>query len=94
MGLTHSNYRCTYDMVCMTYEFHLQLMKRDVDLYGAQELQIPPSCILSVWTDSSLKPKIRLSHPIPLSGIDSNTRKIYVHRFLETEDTSDKSGII
>ena len=69
-------------------------MKRDVDLYGSQDLKLPPSCILSVWTESSLKPKTRLSHPVPLSGIDSNTTKIYVRRFLETEDTSNKSGII
>ena len=50
-------------------------MKRDVDLYGSQDLKLPPSCILSVWTESSLKPKTRLSHPVQLSGIDSNTRK-------------------
>ena len=70
------------------YEFHLQLMKRDFDLYGAQELQIPPCCLLSVWTESSLKPKTCLSHPIPLNGIDSNTRKIYVHRYLDPVETS------
>ena len=75
------------------YEFHLQLMKRDVDLYGAQELQIPPCCLLSVWTESCLKPKTRLSHPIPLNGIDSNTRKIYVHRYLDPVESSSTSGM-
>ena len=75
------------------YEFHLQLMKRDVDLYGAQELQIPPCCILSVWTESCLKPKTRLSHPVQLSGIDCNTRKIYVHRYLDPVETSSTSGM-
>jgi len=53
-------------------------MKRDTDLYGSQDLKLPPSCILTVWTHTSLNPEIRLSHPVPLSGIDSNTRKIYV----------------
>ena len=60
-------------------------MKRDVDLYGSHDIKIPPSCLLSVWTESSLKPKTRFSHPIPL---DSNTRKIYIHRYLETSITS------
>ena len=69
-------------------------MKRDVDLYGSQDLKLPPSCILSVWTESSLKPKTRLSHPVPLSGIDSNTRKIYVHRYVDpVEISSSTSGM-
>ena len=68
-------------------------MKKDVDLYGSHDIKIPPSCLLSVWTESSLKPKTRLSHPIPLRGIDSNTRKIYVHRYLDPVETSSTSGI-
>ena len=67
--------------------FHLQLMKRDIDLYGSHDIKLPPSCLLSVWTESS-NPKRRFSHPLPLSGIDSNTRKIYIHRYLETSSTS------
>jgi len=68
-------------------------MKREADLYGSQDLKLPPSCILTVWTDQSYKPKKRLSHPVPLTGIDSNTRKIYVRRFLETVETSSTSGV-
>ena len=71
----------------------LQLMKRDVDLYGSQEIKLPPSCLLTLWTESSLNPETRLSHAIPLSGIDCKIRKIYVRRFLEKVDPSSISGI-
>ena len=76
------------------YSFHSQLMKRDIDLYGSQDIKIPPSCRLTVWTESSFNPETHLSHPIPLRGIDSDTRKIYVHRFLEIVDTTNISGNI
>ena len=75
------------------YALYVQLMKRDVDLYGSHDIKIPPSCLLSVWTESSLKPKTRFSHAIPLRGIDSNTRKIYVHRYLDPVETSSTSGM-
>ena len=71
----------------------LQLMKRDIDLYGSQDIKLPPSCLLTVWTESSLNPETRLSHALPLSGIDSKTRKIYVRRFLERSDTTNTSGM-
>jgi len=69
-------------------------MKRDVDLYGGQDIHIPPSCLLTVWTDQTRKPEKRLSHPVPLIGIDSNTRKIYVCRFLDTNNTAGISNVI
>ena len=62
-------------------------MKKHVDLFGSHGLGTPPSCLLSVWTELSRNPETRLSHSIPLSGIDSATKNIYVHRFLETAKT-------
>ena len=54
-------------------------MKRDADLFGSNDLPIPPSCLVTVWAD--------LRHPVTLTGIDCNTRKIYISRFLETSTT-------
>ena len=42
-----------------------------------------PSCLLTVWTESSLNPETCLSHDLPLSGIDCKRTKMYVCRFLE-----------
>ena len=65
-------------------------MKKDVDLLGSHDLA---SCSLTVWTESSLNPKTHLSHPATLSGIDSDTKRIYVRRFLETAESSNASGM-
>ena len=62
-------------------------MKRDADLFGSSDLPIPPSCLITIWADFSCNPKIRLRHPVTLTGIDCNTRKIYISRFLETSTT-------
>ena len=59
-------------------------MKRDVDLYGSQDIKL----LLTVWTESSLNPETRLSHAVSLSGVDCKTRKIHVRRFLEKVDPS------
>ena len=53
-------------------------MKRRIDLYGSQDLKLPPPCLLTVWTESSLNPDTCLGDALPLSGIDSDTRLIYV----------------
>ena len=62
-------------------------MKRDADLFGSNDLPIPPSCLVTIWADLSCNPKRRLRHPVTLTGIDCNTRKIYISRFLETSAT-------
>ena len=50
-------------------------MKRDADLFGSNDLPIPPSCLVTIWADLSCNPKRRLRHPVTLTGIDCNTRK-------------------
>ena len=62
-------------------------MKRDADQFGSNDLPIPPTCLVTVWADLSCNPKIRLRHPVTLTGIDCNTRKIYISRFLQTSTT-------
>ena len=70
-------------------------MKRDADQFGSKDidLPIPPSCLITVWADLSCNPKTHLRHPVTLTGIDCNTRKIYISRFLETVDTINTTGI-
>ena len=48
-----------------------------------------------MWTESSLNPETRLSHTLSLSGVESDTRLIYVRRFLERSDTTNtcRSGM-
>ena len=53
-------------------------MKRDADLFGSNDLPIPPSCLITIWADLSCNPERRLRHPVTLTGIDCNTRKIYI----------------
>ena len=89
----HHNHYHTHSHNNTCNVFHAQLRKRDIDLYGSQDLILPPSCLLSVWTESSLNPKTRLSHPVTLSGIDSATTKIYVRRFRDPVVTSSTSGM-
>ena len=62
-------------------------MKRDADLFGSNDLPIPPSCLITVWAKLSCDPEEHLRHPVTLTGIDCNTRKIYISRFLETSTT-------
>ena len=62
-------------------------MKRDADLFGSSNLPIPPSCLITIWADLSCNPKIHLSHPVTLTEIICNTRKINISRFLETSTT-------
>ena len=66
------------------HEIYIQLRKRDADLFGSDDLPIPPSCLFTVWADSTCNPEKPLRHPVLLYGIDSDTRKIYINRFLET----------
>ena len=67
-------------------------MKRDADLFGSRH-PIPPSCLITVWADISCNPKIRLRHPVTLTGIDCNTRKIYISTFLETVESTNPAGM-
>ena len=67
-------------------------MKRDADLFGS-DLPIPPSCIITVWAKLSCDPEERLRHPVILTGIDCNTKIIYISRFLETMETTTTTGM-
>ena len=62
-------------------------MKRDANLFGSNDLPIPPSYLVTLWADLFCNPKRHLRHPVTLTGIDCNTRKIYISRFLETSTT-------
>ena len=63
-------------------------MKRDADLFGSSDLTLPPTCLITVWAKLSCDPEERLRHPVSLTGIDSDTRKLYISRFLETSTAS------
>ena len=65
-------------------------MKKDADLFGSCDLPNPKSCSVTVWADLFSKPEERLRLPVPLIGIDSDTKKIYISQFLEAVDTSDR----
>ena len=68
-------------------------MKRHIELYGSQDLKLPPPCLLTVWTESSLNPETCIGHALPLNGIDSDTRLIYVHRFMVRSETTNTCHI-
>ena len=77
-----------YKLHFTLHEIHIQLSKRDADLFGSQDLPIPPSCLFTVSADSTCNPEKPLRHPVTLTGIDSSANKIYISRFLETTDTT------
>ena len=65
-----------------------QLTKRDADLFGSQELPIPPSCLITVWGKITDDTEDLLSYSVGLNGIDSDTKEICINRFLETTSTT------
>ena len=68
-------------------------MKCDADRFGPNDHPLPPSCLITVWADLSCKPKMRLKHPLSLTGIHCSTKKIYIIRFLETVDATVTTGM-
>ena len=65
-----------------------QVTKKDADLFGSCDRPIPPSCLVTVWANRFSKPKERFRFPVTLTGINSNTKKIDINRFLEAVETS------
>ena len=57
---------------------YIELTKRDADLFGSQELPIPPSCLITVWGEIA---EYLLSYSV---GLDSDTKEICINRFLDT----------
>ena len=70
----------------------IQLNRRDADLFGSQELPVPPSCLITVWGKEADDTEELLSYSVGLKGIDSDPNEICVTRFLET--TTDKGYLI
>ena len=69
----------------------IQLSKRDADLFGSQDLPIPPSCLITVWGKIADGTEDLLSYSVGLNGVDSDSKEICINRFLETSKTT---GII
>ena len=66
------------------------MTKRNADLFGSCDLPIPPVCLVTIWADLFSDPEERLRFPVTLTGIDSDTEKIYISRFLEAIETSNE----
>ena len=63
-----------------------QIMKRDADLFGSDELPIPPTCEVTIWSKGSEE---YLSYTVPLIGIHSDdVHQICIQRYLQTSYTS------
>ena len=71
-----------------------QVTKKYADLFGSCDRPIPPSCLVTVWANRFSKPKEHFRFPVTLTGINSNTKKIYINRFLEAVETSHRGIII
>ena len=67
-----------------------QFPKSDVDKFGSCDLPILPSCLITVWASLHSNPEEHLRLPVKLTGIDSVTSKLFINRFLERMETSDK----
>ena len=67
-----------------------QLQKRDADQFGSCDLPIFPSCLVTVWANLYSNPEEHLRLPVKLTGIDSITSKLFINRFLERMETSDR----
>ena len=70
--------------------FHLlsQIRKRDADLFGTDILPLPPTCLVTIWSEGSQDTKEYLSYTVPLIGINSDVMEICIQRFLDTSSRS------
>ena len=77
-------------MISCTYNY-IQLSRRDADLFGSQELPVPPACLITVWDEETDDTEELLSYSVGLKEIDSVSKEICITRFLET--SRDKGNI-
>ena len=63
--------------------FYVQIRKRDADLFGSDDLPIPPSCLVTVFAVQIEDTEEHLSYAVSLKGVDNDAQKIYIDRFLE-----------
>ena len=71
-----------YDIVII-----YQLTKQDADLFGSQHLLICPSGLVTVCATQAQDTEQDLHYAVPLVGINSDVRKIFINRSLETVQT-------
>ena len=64
-----------------------QLTKQDADLFGSQHLLICPSGLVTVCATQAQDTEQYLHYAVPLVGINSDVRKIFINRSLETAQT-------
>ena len=70
---------------------YIQLNKRDADLFGSQELPVPPACLITVWGKEVDDTEELLSYSVGLNGVDCISKEICITRLLER---SSDTGII
>ena len=90
---SHSMTSCWTSGYCLignefiSYFTYLQIRKRDVDMFGSDDLPIPLSCPVTVWAKEAPDTVEHLSYSVPLIGVDCDGQKIYIDRFLEKGTT-------
>ena len=67
-----------YDIIIL-----YQLTKQDADLLGSQHLLICPSGLVTVCATQAQDTEQDLHYAVPLVGINSEVRKIFINRSLE-----------
>ena len=58
--------------------FYVQIRKREADVFGADDLPIPPSCLITVFAEQAKDTEKHLSYAVSLKGVDSDAKKIYI----------------
>ena len=71
-----------YDIIIL-----YQLTKQDADLFGSQHLLICPSGLVTVCATQAQDTEQDLHYAVPLVGINSDVRKIFINRSLEPAQT-------
>lgn len=66
----------------------LKITMKDANLFGTDELPVPPSCVVNVFADSPKTADSYLSHRVALIGI-YHIKEIRIQRFLDTNDISE-----
>ena len=64
-----------------------QLTKQDADLFGSQHLLICPSGLVTVCATQAQDTEQDLHYAVPLVGINTDVRKIFINRSVEPAQT-------
>ena len=64
-----------------------QLTKQDADLFGSQHLPICSSGLVTVCATQAQDTEQHLHYAVPLVGINSDVKKIFIKRSLEPAQT-------